>query len=124
MEKERESQRRKIIEEERQRLLKQHATKLLGYLPKVRTPHHSTQTLICKPSYMFRLITVFFCNTKYLFLFSLFSREFLKKMTWSTLMRISETISNNDRLIFSQMRVGEMIRSRVIPVMTTMWHSF
>ncbi|XP_059386557.1 meiosis-specific nuclear structural protein 1-like [Carassius carassius] len=34
MEKEREAQRRKIIEEERQRLLKQHATKLLGYLPK------------------------------------------------------------------------------------------
>lgn len=31
---EREAQRRKIIEEERQRLLKQHATKLLGYLPK------------------------------------------------------------------------------------------
>lgn len=34
MEQEREDQRRKIIEEERQRLLKQHATKLLGYLPK------------------------------------------------------------------------------------------
>lgn len=38
MEQERETQRRQIIEEERQRLLKQHATKLLGYLPKVRTP--------------------------------------------------------------------------------------
>ncbi|XP_052010081.1 meiosis-specific nuclear structural protein 1 [Xyrauchen texanus] len=34
MEQEREAQRRQIIEEERQRLLKQHATKLLGYLPK------------------------------------------------------------------------------------------
>ncbi|KAI7813914.1 meiosis-specific nuclear structural protein 1 [Triplophysa rosa] len=34
MEQEREAQRRHIIEEERQRLLKQHATKLLGYLPK------------------------------------------------------------------------------------------
>ena len=32
----REDARRQIIEEERQRLLKQHATKLLGYLPKVR----------------------------------------------------------------------------------------
>lgn len=40
MEQEREAQRRQIIEEERQRLLKQHATKLLGYLPKVRTPQH------------------------------------------------------------------------------------
>ena len=27
--------RRQIIEEERQRLLREHATKLLGYLPKV-----------------------------------------------------------------------------------------
>lgn len=32
-----ESMRRAIIEQERQRLLKEHATKLLGYLPKV--PH-------------------------------------------------------------------------------------
>ena len=31
----RESIRRQIIEQERQRLLKEHATKLLGYLPKV-----------------------------------------------------------------------------------------
>ena len=30
-----ESMRRAIIEQERQRLLKEHATKLLGYLPKV-----------------------------------------------------------------------------------------
>lgn len=29
--------RRAIIEKERQRLLKEHATKLLGYLPKVST---------------------------------------------------------------------------------------
>lgn len=36
VEQERENLRRKIIEEERQRLLKHHATKLLGYLPKVR----------------------------------------------------------------------------------------
>ncbi len=55
MEKEREAQRRKIIEEERQRLLKQHATKLLGYLPKVRTPHHSTQRLTSHVSYVIRL---------------------------------------------------------------------
>lgn len=38
-------------------------------------------------------------------------------------MRISETISNNDRLIFSQMRVGEMTSSKIIPVMTTTWRS-
>lgn len=35
MEQEREMQRRQIIEDERQRLLKRHATQLLGYLPKV-----------------------------------------------------------------------------------------
>lgn len=33
----REAERRAIIEQERQRLLKEHAQKLLGYLPKVRT---------------------------------------------------------------------------------------
>ena len=32
----REAARRQIIEQERQRLLREHATKLLGYLPKVR----------------------------------------------------------------------------------------
>lgn len=36
MEQERETQRRQIIEEERLKLLKLHATKLLGYLPKVK----------------------------------------------------------------------------------------
>ena len=35
MEEEMEGYRRQIIEEERTRLLRQHATKLLGYLPKV-----------------------------------------------------------------------------------------
>lgn len=35
IEEERQALRRQIIEEERQRLLKRHATKLLGYLPKV-----------------------------------------------------------------------------------------
>lgn len=35
MEEEREALRRRIVEEERQRLLKRHAKKLLGYLPKV-----------------------------------------------------------------------------------------
>uniref|UniRef100_A0A3Q3XF62 Meiosis-specific nuclear structural protein 1 n=1 Tax=Mola mola TaxID=94237 RepID=A0A3Q3XF62_MOLML len=34
LEEEREAQRRRIVEEERQKLLKRHATKLLGYLPK------------------------------------------------------------------------------------------
>ncbi|XP_010780215.1 meiosis-specific nuclear structural protein 1-like [Notothenia coriiceps] len=34
IEEERQALRRQIIEEERQRLLKRHATKLLGYLPK------------------------------------------------------------------------------------------
>ena len=32
----REAARRQIIEQERQKLLREHATKLLGYLPKVR----------------------------------------------------------------------------------------
>lgn len=32
-----ESYRKQIIEEERQRLLREHASKLLGYLPKVST---------------------------------------------------------------------------------------
>ena len=36
MEEQMESYKRQIIEEERQRLLRQHATKLLGYLPKVK----------------------------------------------------------------------------------------
>ncbi len=36
IEQQREALRRRIVEEERQRLLKRHATKLLGYLPKVR----------------------------------------------------------------------------------------
>lgn len=35
MEEEREALRRQIVEEERQQLLKRHAKKLLGYLPKV-----------------------------------------------------------------------------------------
>lgn len=39
MEQERQTQRRQIIEEERLKLLKLHATKLLGYLPKVKRPH-------------------------------------------------------------------------------------
>lgn len=39
MEHERETQHRQIIEEERLKLLKLHATKLLGYLPKVMRPH-------------------------------------------------------------------------------------
>lgn len=39
MEQERETRRRQIIEEERLKLLKLHATKLLGYLPKVMTSH-------------------------------------------------------------------------------------
>ena len=34
-EEEREGERRAIIEQERQRLLREHASKLLGYLPKV-----------------------------------------------------------------------------------------
>ncbi len=36
-EEEREATRRAIVEQERQRLLKEHASKLLGFLPKVRT---------------------------------------------------------------------------------------
>lgn len=36
IEQERENVHRQIIEEERQKLLKKHATKLLGYLPKVK----------------------------------------------------------------------------------------
>ena len=36
MEEEMEAYKKQIIEEERMRLLRQHATKLLGYLPKVR----------------------------------------------------------------------------------------
>ena len=35
----REAARRAIIEQERQRLLREHASKLLGYLPKVRVWH-------------------------------------------------------------------------------------
>ena len=35
-EEEREAERRAIIEQERQRLLREHASKLLGFLPKVR----------------------------------------------------------------------------------------
>lgn len=35
-EQQREAARRRIVEEERQKLLKRHATQLLGYLPKVR----------------------------------------------------------------------------------------
>lgn len=65
-----------------------------------------------------------FVITHLFFLFSFFTRVFSKKMIWSTLMRISKTVSNNVRLIFSQMRVGEMISSRVITVMTTRWRSF
>ena len=34
-EKQRQAMRQQIIEEERQKLLKEHATKLLGYMPKV-----------------------------------------------------------------------------------------
>ena len=34
-EEEREAERRAVVEQERQRLLREHATKLLGYLPKV-----------------------------------------------------------------------------------------
>ena len=37
-EREREKARLQIIEEERQRLLREHATKLIGYLPRVRPP--------------------------------------------------------------------------------------
>ena len=36
----REAARRQIIEQERQKLLREHATKLLGYLPKVHTVHY------------------------------------------------------------------------------------
>lgn len=36
MEEQKEALRRKIVEEERQKLLKRHAEELLGYLPKVR----------------------------------------------------------------------------------------
>lgn len=35
IEEQKEALRRQIVEEERQRLLKRHATQLLGYLPKV-----------------------------------------------------------------------------------------
>lgn len=47
MEREREAQRLRIVEEERQKLLKRHATQLLGHLPKVRGGSH---TGLC-PSY-------------------------------------------------------------------------
>lgn len=41
MEQEREAQRLRIVEEERQKLLKRHATQLLGFLPQVRGRSHT-----------------------------------------------------------------------------------
>lgn len=42
-EQQREALRRRIVEEERQKLLKRHATQLLGYLPKVQGGSHAMQ---------------------------------------------------------------------------------
>lgn len=49
MEQEREAQRLRIVEEERQKLLKRHATQLLGFLPQVRGRSH---TLSCAGWYL------------------------------------------------------------------------
>lgn len=51
-EREREKARMQIIEEERQRLLREHATKLLGYLPRVRSLQHSILETLSKLDWM------------------------------------------------------------------------
>ena len=48
-EEKREAERRAIIEQERQRLLQEHAKKLLGYLPKVRTTCTCTLYFFLQP---------------------------------------------------------------------------
>jgi len=76
-----EALRRSIIEQERQKLLKEHASKLLGYLPKVCYCHCA----------------------EYLLIF----REYLKmRETWTTYQMISVRLIKSATWTYSQMRGG------------------
>lgn len=62
-EQQREAVRRQIVEEERQKLLKRHATQLLGYLPKVQrgeVPQCSMQVFVCLRGR--KCLTIGFCT--------------------------------------------------------------
>ena len=70
----REKERRAIIEQERQKLLREHASKLLGYLPKVINSGTS-DTLGTQPFVLYREVVLFWrlfcmeCYTRVLILF-------------------------------------------------------
>lgn len=103
IEQEREALRRRIVEEERQRLLKHHATKLLGYLPKVWGHvwfmNHITQVhILCRSNK---------CMTMSVSIL----RAYSVKMTWSTLTRTSEKTLKRVRRISSLKTAGKtMVR--------------
>lgn len=96
IEQEREALRRQIIEEERLRLLKRHATNLLGYLPKVYVwiINNVTQVHIS-----------FRSNKRMTMSVSIF-RACSVKMTWSTLMKTSEKTLRHVRQISSLRTAG------------------
>lgn len=97
MEQEREAVRRQIIEEERRRLLKHHATKLLGYFPKVRGA-----SLVHEPPCVLSLTPKGRIDD----LVGTFRRACFGRTTWNTLTRNSGATSRNDDRIFPLEKTG------------------